>query len=121
VADVEGLVERCGGSIVTQRRFALAMDELVSNIIKYAYPGDDGRVIECEVARRDGAIEAVITDDGVAFNPLELSEPDTTLSLEAREIGGLGVHIVRRMFDDVRYERRDSRNITTIAQRITDA
>lgn len=121
VAEVQGLVERCGGSVATQRRFALAIDELVSNIIKYAYPGDDGRVIECEVARRDGAIEAVVSDDGVAFNPLELSAPDTASPLDVREIGGLGVHIVRRMFDDVLYERRDSRNITTIVRRVSDA
>jgi len=120
-ADVEGLVGRCGGSVVTQQRFALAFDELLSNIIKYAYSGEDGRVIECEVARRDGAIEAVIADDGVPFNPLELSEPDTTLSLEVRETGGLGVLLVRRMFDDVRYERRESRNITTIVHRFSDA
>jgi sigma-B regulation protein RsbU (phosphoserine phosphatase) len=121
VADVQGLVERCGGGVETQRRFALAFDELVSNIIKYAYPDDDVHVIECEVARRDGAIEATIADEGAAFNPLALSEPNTTSPLEVREIGGLGVHLVRRMFDDVRYERRDSRNITTVVQRITGA
>jgi sigma-B regulation protein RsbU (phosphoserine phosphatase) len=119
-ADVEDSVGRCGGSVVTQRRFALAFDELLSNIIKYAYSANEGRVIECEVARRGGAIEAVITDNGVPFNPLELSEPDTALSLETREIGGLGVLLVREMFDDVRYERRDSRNITTIVQRLTE-
>lgn len=121
VAEMEGSVRQCGGSLVTQRRFALATEELVSNIIKYGYPDGGEGVIECEVVRRDGAIQAVIRDNGVPFNPLEVSEPDTTLSLEARETGGLGVLLVRRMFDDVRYERRDSRNITTIVYRDSEA
>lgn len=117
VAEMEESVRQCGGSLVTQRRFALAAEELVSNIIKYGYPDGGEGVIECEVVRRDGAIQAVIRDNGVPFNPLDVSEPDTTLSLEARETGGLGVLLVRRMFDDVRYERRNGQNITTIVHR----
>lgn len=117
VAEMEGSVRQCGGSVVTQRRFALATEELVSNIIKYGYPDGREGVIECEVGRHNGAIQVVIRDNGVPFNPLDVSEPDTTLSLEARETGGLGVLLVRRMFGDVRYERRDSRNITTIVYR----
>jgi phosphoserine phosphatase RsbU/P len=113
---VERLVGRCGGSVVAQRRFALAFDELLSNVIRYAYPTPARRMIECELARRNGSIVAVIADDGAPFNPLELEAPDTTLPLDERQIGGLGVHIVRTMFDEVRYERRGSRNVTTIVQ-----
>jgi len=115
--EIETLVERCGGGQVAQRRFAVAFDELVSNIIKYAYPDGQERFIECELACVDGAIMATITDEGDAFNPLDLAEPDTSLALEEREIGGLGVHIVRRMFDEMRYERREGRNVTTIVTR----
>jgi anti-sigma regulatory factor (Ser/Thr protein kinase) len=117
---VEASVARCGGSAAAQRQFALAFDELLSNIIKYAYSGDEERFIDCRVTRREAIIEATISDDGVPFNPWELPEPDTTSSLETRKVGGLGVQLVRQMFDDVRYERSDSRNTTTIVQRVTE-
>lgn len=112
--DVERLVEQCGGTVATQHRFAVAFDELLSNIIKYAHPDGTQRLIDCAIMKRDGAISAVISDDGVPFNPLDLPAPDTGLPLDARESGGLGVHIVRRMFAGLHYERRASHNVTTI-------
>lgn len=115
--DVERLVERCGGTVATRHRFAVAFDELLSNIIKYAHPDGSQRMIDCAIVKRDGAISAVIADDGLPFNPLDLPAPDTGLPLDAREIGGLGVHIVRRMFAEIHYERRASQNVTTIVHR----
>jgi sigma-B regulation protein RsbU (phosphoserine phosphatase) len=115
--DVERLVERCGATVATQRRFAVAFEELLSNIIKYAHPDGSQRMIDCAIVKRDGAISAVIADDGLPFNPLDLPAPDTGLPLDAREIGGLGVHIVRQMFAEMHYERRASHNVTTIVHR----
>ena len=115
--DVERLVERCGGTVATQHRFGVAFEELLSNIIKYAHPDGAHRIIDCAIVKRDGAISAVIADDGLPFNPLSLPPPDTGLPLNARESGGLGVHIVRRMFAEVHYERRASHNVTTIVHR----
>jgi sigma-B regulation protein RsbU (phosphoserine phosphatase) len=115
--DVERLVERCGGTVATRHRFAVAFDELLSNIIKYAHPDGSQRMIDCAIVKRDGAISAVIADDGLPFNPLDLPAPDTELPLDVREIGGLGVHIVRRMFTAIHYKRRASQNVTTIVHR----
>jgi len=111
---VEGLVAQCGGDRGVQNRFALAFDELLSNIVKYGYPDDGAHVIECEIGREGDAIVAVIMDDGVPFNPLNEPEPDISLPLETREMGGLGIHLVRRMFDEVRYQHRAGRNVLTL-------
>lgn len=110
---VQALVARCGGDRTTQARVALAFDELLSNVIKYGFPDPSPHQIECEIRHDKGGIIAVITDDGIPFDPLRQPDPDTTLSLEARGIGGLGIHLVRQLFDNVRYQRDAGRNVTT--------
>ena len=57
-----------------------------------------------------------ITDDGMPFNPLSAEAPDTDLSLEDREIGGLGIHLVRNLIDDVTYNRRIDKNVMTLVK-----
>ena len=61
---------------------------------------------------------ATIIDDGIAFNPFDAPAPDTTLALEDREIGGLGVHIVRTMMDEVFYERDGNKNVVTVSKQL---
>ncbi len=61
-----------------------------------------------------------VEDDAVAFNPLEREAPDLNAPLEDRPIGGLGVHLVRKLMDDVRYERAGARNILTMRKRATE-
>jgi serine/threonine-protein kinase RsbW len=84
----------------------IAADEVVSNILNH------GEAVSVEVAAKvaDGRVTMRVTDDGVAFDPLAASAPDTTLSIEEREIGGLGIHLVRKLMDDVGYERRGKHN-----------
>ena len=114
---VAPMVAACGGDEAAQTRFTLAFDELLSNIIKYAFPSNGTHVVECEIRRDGDAILASISDDGTAFDPASARAPDTSLPLDARPLGGLGIHLVRRMFDEVRYERRDGRNLLTLRQR----
>jgi PAS domain S-box-containing protein len=117
LGQVEEMVANCGGDRGVQNRFALAFDELLSNIIKYGFPADGIHSIECEIHREGDTIVAVIADDGIEFDPLAIPAPDTSLPLEARQIGGHGIHIVRRMFGAVRYERRNGRNVLTLSER----
>ncbi len=116
LARVEDLVARCGGDRETQSRFASAFDEVLSNIMKYGYP--DGRVhlIDCEIRREGDAIRAVISDDGTPFDPTDAPAPDTNLALEDRALGGLGIHLVRQMFDGVHYQHRSGRNVLTMSR-----
>lgn len=84
--------------------FHVAIDEVLSNIVKYGHPDDDGRV-QIQLLLEAEALEMVIVDEAEAFNPLEAERPDTSLGAEDREVGGLGIEIVRRLMDTIEYER----------------
>ncbi len=100
--------------------FQLALEEAVTNVIQHAYR--DGAEHTFTVALHAGAddrVTAVLTDDGPAYDPLARPEVDITRPLEEREIGGLGVHLVKKLMDVARYERRDGRNILTLERVIS--
>lgn len=118
VAMCEQAAERLGADSGARQRVAIGCDEVFSNIMKYGFAGGDRRSIECEIRRDDDAIVLVIGDDGVPFNPLDHPTPDPTLPLDERPIGGLGVHLVRRLFDGMQYRRVGGRNVLTLRLRI---
>ena len=89
----------------------LALEEIVANVRLYAYPNNrNGRVL-VESWRSAGKFHFAITDSGVEFDPTVQAEADTTLSAEEREIGGLGIHLVRQLMDKISYHRVDGNNI----------
>jgi len=94
----------------------LALDELVTNVITHAYKDGPGEVAVI-VRLADGVLHAEGIDDGPPFDPLAQAAPDTSLSLEDREIGGLGLHLVRTMMDEVEYSREDDRNHVRLQKR----
>lgn len=98
--------------------FNLALDEVVTNVISYAY--DDGAEHQIEVrlgVEPDGGISAAVIDDGVAYDPLSRPEPDTESPLEERPVGGLGVHLVRSLMDRIEYRREGGRNRLEFSKR----
>jgi serine/threonine-protein kinase RsbW len=95
--------------------FAVAFDEVISNIVAY---GSARQPIQIHVSVAGGEVRAQVIDDGVAFNPLQLADPDVLSSVDDRAIGGLGVFIVKKMMDDVAYERREPYNCLSFAKRI---
>lgn len=96
----------------------LVVEEIVVNIVSYAYPvGKDGEVT-IDVNKTPTAIEISFSDRGVPFNPLEKEDPDTTLSAEERPIGGLGIFLVKQMMDSVSYRYEDGHNILTTTKNI---
>ena len=96
----------------------LAMEEAVVNVIDYAYPQGTSGSIDINVLADEDSIVFVITDSGIPFDPTAAKEVDTTLPLEERPIGGLGIHLIRKIMDDVSYERRDNKNILTLRKNI---
>jgi anti-sigma regulatory factor (Ser/Thr protein kinase) len=96
----------------------LALDEVVTNIIRYAH--DDGRQhsILVRLALEQDALIAEVEDDGRAFNPLDAPVPDIGAGIEDRPIGGLGIHLVRSVMSAVEYRREDGRNVLTIKKRL---
>jgi len=88
----------------------LALEELVSNVIKYAHDDASGHAIDVAVAVESDGLVVRIEDDGRPFDPLEAPEPELDLPLEERKVGGLGIHLVRDLAGPIRYERRGNRN-----------
>lgn len=97
----------------------MALDDLLNNVVQYAFPNDPTEhSIEVDGEVRDEWVTLTITDDGMPFNPLTVAPPDLSLLLHEREIGGLGIHLVRSMFDEVSYHRNVGRNVLTVKKRL---
>ena len=95
-------------------------DELISNIINYGYADDAEHEIEVNLELMGHRLVVTIADDGVPFNPLTVKPPDTSAPLSEREIGGLGIHLVRKLVDDISYRRRVDQNTISFVM-LTDA
>jgi anti-sigma regulatory factor (Ser/Thr protein kinase) len=95
----------------------LALEEIVSNIIRHGYTDQGQHPIQLEFRRTPDGLVATVVDDGKPFNPLNRPDPDVTLPLEERPIGGLGIFLVRRLMDAVSYERRGGQNVLTLTKR----
>jgi len=91
----------------------VVIDELLTNIISYAYLDDETHDISIKVELSADRLKVSMVDDGIPFNPLGMETPDTELALEDRKIGGLGIHLVRKMMDRVSYRRRIDKNVIT--------
>jgi anti-sigma regulatory factor (Ser/Thr protein kinase) len=93
----------------------LAVEEILANIISYGYSDNrEEHEIKVGVSVQPGEVRVDVEDDGRPFNPLEAPEPDTTKPLEERTVGGLGIHLVRKLMDSLEYKRRDDRNLLII-------
>jgi anti-sigma regulatory factor (Ser/Thr protein kinase) len=95
----------------------LALDEIVTNIISYAYDDDADHRVKVHVALDRDVVSVCVEDDGRAFNPLDAEPPDIRLGIDERPIGGLGVHIVRSLMDALEYRRENGRNIFIMSKR----
>ena len=96
----------------------LACEEIVMNITSYAYPDDVEGSLDVELEKTDHHISLCFKDGGVPFNPLEQKSPDTKLSWKQRHIGGLGIYLVIKKMDAVRYAYEKSKNILTIQKQL---
>lgn len=94
----------------------LAVEEAVTNVINHGYTDGQAHTFTVELTLEDRRLTTVITDDAPAYDPLARPEVDTSKPLEEREIGGLGVHLVKKLMDSAQYERRDDRNVLTLVR-----
>lgn len=114
---VDTELEAADCSMKSQMQIDVAVEELFVNIARYAYaPGTGNAVIGIRV--QDGVAEISFSDSGIPYNPLEKEDPDIHLSAEEREIGGLGIFMVKKTMDDMTYAYRDGQNRLTIRKRI---
>ena len=98
----------------------IVFDELLSNIIKYGYQDADEHEINIKVNAIESQIKIQIVDDGMAFNPFEVSAPDIDKSLDDRDIGGLGIHLTKNIMDEYQYQSLGNKNIVTLMKQLDE-
>jgi len=114
---VEALGLRHGVPAKMRFEIRLALDEVLTNVIEYAFVDAGEHAIEVRLAVADNLVTVEIEDDGRPFNPLEVPRPDLARPVEERPIGGLGVHLVRQVMNGLAYRRERGKNILTLTKR----
>ena len=114
---VSQVLTEYGADDAVLMQIELGVEEVFVNIASYAYPDTEGEA-EVEVSVEDGMAILRFTDSGVAFDPVAAPEPDTGLPAEERQIGGLGIFLVKEMMDDVSYSYEEGKNILVIKKRL---
>ena len=99
-------------------KLRLAVEEAVVNVVDYAYPAGIEGDIEIRFLSDGETLKTVIIDSGVAFDPTAKEKADTSLSIEDRQIGGLGILLVRELMDSINYERADGQNFLTLIKKL---
>lgn len=106
----------CSDRILTQ--LIIAIEEIFVNVAHYAYGQEEGRAtVRIEIKKNPLSVVISFLDNGVQYNPLEKPDPDITLSAEQRQIGGLGIFMVKKSMDAVAYEYKEGQNILTITKK----
>ena len=106
-------------SMKAQMQIDVAIDELLANIASYAYaPGTGDVTVRFDFDAGSRIATVTFIDAGVPYDPLGKPDPDVTLDAGEREVGGLGIFLVKKTMDDMTYARRDGRNVLTIHKRI---
>ena len=119
LAFVDGALEEMDCPPKAQMQIDVAVEELFVNIAHYAYaPGTGDATIRVETEQNPPSVAVTFIDGGVPYDPLKKPDPDVTLSAEDRQIGGLGIFMVKKSMDDMRYQRKDEKNILTIRKKL---
>ena len=98
----------------------VSLEELLTNVISYGYEDTQEHEIILHLSFADGEMTAEIEDDGRPFNPLEVAEPDLDIPLEERQVGGLGIFMVRKFMTDLTYQRLEGKNLVILKKKITN-
>lgn len=115
---IRSRLKECGCSEKVMRDMEVSASEIISNIDMYAYEGIDNGTIRISADVIDRIATVIFRDDGPEYNPLGRSNPDVEKRIKEHKIGGFGIFIVRKLMDDVRYERIDDQNVLTIMKEI---
>jgi anti-sigma regulatory factor (Ser/Thr protein kinase) len=97
----------------------LALDELFTNIISYGFKDDEEHIIKVTLTPQNGVLCLCIEDDGTPFNPIDFETPDVSCSVEECKVGGLGIHIMKKLMDEICYERCGDKNVLNLKKKIT--
>jgi anti-sigma regulatory factor (Ser/Thr protein kinase) len=116
---VDEQLEALGCPLKAQMQIDIAIDELFGNIAHYAYNPEVGpATVRVDVLQEPLSVVVTFIDNGVAYDPLAKEDPDVALSAEEREIGGLGIYMVKKSMDEISYEYKDGQNILRIKKHL---
>ena len=114
-AFVESELEKAGCPMKTQMSISVCVEEVFVNIAHYAYPDKIGTAeVRVDVNPEEKSIVICFMDNGIPFDPLQKEEPDVSLPAEQRQIGGLGIYMVKKLSDELSYEYADGWNVLTM-------
>ena len=103
-----------------QMQIDIAIDELFGNIAHYAYNPETGQAtVRVEVVEEPLSVVITFIDNGVPYDPLKKDDPDISLSADERDIGGLGIYMVKKTMDEITYEYKDGQNILKIKKNLS--
>ena len=119
LAFVDEYLESLGCPMKIQMQIDVAVEEIFVNVASYAYTPSTGSVtLQLESEPSPLSVSITFIDSGVPYNPLAKKDPDVSLSAEERSIGGLGIYMVKKSMDEVRYRRENGENILTILKKL---
>jgi len=116
--ELESFGQACGLSSKTVSELNLILEEVVANIISYAYKDANCHEIVVQGTLKDRELILDVEDDGGPFNPLQSPPPDLDSPLERRKVGGLGLHLVREFTDSIEYDRKEEKNRLAMRKKI---
>ncbi len=117
---MDGFLEEASCPQKTMIQLNVAVEEIFVNIASYAYGDGSGEAnITIEHTEDNSTVSITFKDQGIPYNPLEKEDPDVTLSAEQREIGGLGIYMVKKSMDDVIYRHENGSNILTLVKKLS--
>ena len=118
-AFVEEQLEQYNCPMKAQMQIDIAIDELFSNIAQYAYTPKTGKAtVRMEVTENPMAVVISFIDNGIPYDPLAKADPNVSLPADERQIGGLGIFMVKKSMDEINYEYKNGQNILTIKKHI---
>lgn len=118
---VQKQLEQYGCSKKVLQKIDVAVDEIFSNIAQYAYAPDTGSMaVGVELIQEKRAVCVTFVDKGKAYNPLQAPDPDIDLPLDLRPVGGLGIYLVRKLMDEIRYTRNGNENILQVVKNLEE-
>lgn len=115
-----GFAEAHGLPVDVRRSLNVAIDELLANALSHGQTGRDPCSVTVEVELDQERVTVIVTDDGTPFDPFARAAPDTTLPVEERPIGGLGIHLVGQLMDEVSYQRREGHNVVVLVKQLVN-
>jgi sigma-B regulation protein RsbU (phosphoserine phosphatase) len=101
-------------SMAVNQKVDLAIDDLVNNIISYGYSDEKVHTIDITFKRMESELIIIIEDDAAPFNPFDTEKNDTHLAIDDREIGGLGIHLVKNLMNSCQYQRKANKNVVAL-------